>query len=594
MLKSPPSVLERFLFSPRLRIYNLRVLFLVTITLIGATVISTPRPGSALQSGTASVYNEESALVIRLVSCIFILLHHILRLFRKRLNAACDCCLNLLEICAAAYLAGFSYYIWRYVSPGFNVTLIAHPIQLITLILSLIWSTATLMTTPQKIMLQRFDFLGGCKKSESYTIARILVNRSVRGEYPAIAIVRGLALTALCFLFPVIALYNVIVSPLEAKVFIRQIQPVIGGPELQVEPFLDRELLLVVWGHSGMVLVDARICESVDKQQLMISGNALHPNGVAVPSEGGPEFWRCGFILDANFNFNFSAVDSTIYVQIGQGHENQTDNIDDLVQYTDPIALFPGGRLAATLTWTQYQVISPGLPSLMGSFAPLRTFLIAELHSIQPDSLYNNVSNVSYTDSTLTVVQTRPDPVKFIQEYTESSALDGFATVGGLWTFVNGAFVLFFGANVLYFLFGTRPLSALGIVHIFQRRRLVQQWHEDFPALRTEGGRPGSERAGIVAFLRERLVDLESDEEADERDLEAQNQFTHTGCDELGNTGRSKDELVENQMADNMSVHGIINGNDIWIRSQHISDDGYRSDEISLIDRDTMSEKGRN
>lgn len=55
---------------------------------------------------------------------------------------------------------------------------------------------------------------------------------------------------------------------------------------------------------------------------------------------------------------------------------------------------------------------------------------------------------------------------------------------------------------------GRRPLSALGLVHVFQRRHLVRRWHEDFPLIHSEGGLPGSDSAGIVAFIRERLVDL--------------------------------------------------------------------------------------
>jgi hypothetical protein len=38
---------------------------------------------------------------------------------------------------------------------------------------------------------------------------------------------------------------------------------------------------------------------------------------------------------------------------------------------------------------------------------------------------------------------------------------------------------------------------------------LVDKWNEDFPAWRTEGGTPGSESAGVVAFIREGLIDLD-------------------------------------------------------------------------------------
>ncbi|KAF8207913.1 hypothetical protein K438DRAFT_347602 [Mycena galopus ATCC 62051] len=110
---------------------------------------------------------------------------------------------------------------------------------------------------------------------------------------------------------------------------------------------------------------------------------------------------------------------------------------------------------------------------------------------------------------------------QIVQDYTHTSVLDGLATFSGFWTFVNGAFVLFFGANLLYFLFRRRPLSALGVVHIFQRRTLTRKWNEDFPALQMEGGRPGSKSAGIISFLRERLVDLDDEESLE--DIEAQN-----------------------------------------------------------------------
>jgi len=115
-----------------------------------------------------------------------------------------------------------------------------------------------------------------------------------------------------------------------------------------------------------------------------------------------------------------------------------------------------------------------------------------------------------------------PYPTEIVQDYTDASVVNGLATFGGFWTFVNGVFSLVFGANILYFLFRRRSLSALGIAHIFQRRKLIRNWNEDFPALRTEGGQPGSKSAGIVAFLRERLVDLD-DENDHPRDLEAQN-----------------------------------------------------------------------
>jgi hypothetical protein len=126
----------------------------------------------------------------------------------------------------------------------------------------------------------------------------------------------------------------------------------------------------------------------------------------------------------------------------------------------------------------------------------------------------------------LTLYQEQPGAIRLLQEASDTSPLSGVSTFGGFWTFLNGTFALFFGANVFYFALrrfpfhiaacaqyvtGRRPLSALGLVHIFQQRTLVRQWHKDFPAIHTEGGSPGSESAGIVAFIRERLVDVGED-----------------------------------------------------------------------------------
>ncbi|KAF8211155.1 hypothetical protein K438DRAFT_26040 [Mycena galopus ATCC 62051] len=167
--------------------------------------------------------------------------------------------------------------------------------------------------------------------------------------------------------------------------------------------------------------------------------------------------------------------------------------------------------------------------------------------------------------SLLTLRQVGLEPslsVRYLVDTRDDSALSGIASFGGVWTFVNGAFALFFGANVIYFLFGRRPLSALGVVHVFQRAALVRQWNDDFPVIHTEGGLPGSERAGIVAFIRERLVDLGEDPlrpTCDSDDIEAQN-----------------------------NDHTSANGQEIAIEHEELSKKHteYQLDEIPLMDID--------
>ncbi|KAF8172574.1 hypothetical protein K438DRAFT_178497 [Mycena galopus ATCC 62051] len=132
-----------------------------------------------------------------------------------------------------------------------------------------------------------------------------------------------------------------------------------------------------------------------------------------------------------------------------------------------------------------------------------------EVRGLQPN--FSGPADANIASLTLLQSSSRGSPTKFLQDTVDTSLLSGIASFGGFWTFVNGTFALFFGANIIYFAFGRRPLSALGVVHLFQRRALVRTWHENFPAIYTEGGLPGSENAGIVAFIRERLVDVGED-----------------------------------------------------------------------------------
>ncbi|KAJ7629291.1 hypothetical protein B0H17DRAFT_1150674 [Mycena rosella] len=243
------------------------------------------------------------------------------------------------------------------------------------------------------------------------------------------------------------------------------------------------------------------------------------------------------------------------------------------------------------------------------------SFAAGEVGSLQPDpNSSDDTAGLSVTR--LTLLQYITYPTTYTQESVDTSAPNGVATFGGLWTFLTCAFALLFGANVLYSAFaphrpidirrtpfqhfprmmatlvevepyqtlmviepkhvithlaawtrpsrtypginkrfmlvqsnlflhsysrgpckflrcpvksaswanGRRPLSALGVVHVFQRRTLVRHWHDEFSAIHSEGGLPGSESAGIVAFTRQRLVDLREDPRSVQRkdDPEAQ------------------------------------------------------------------------
>lgn len=58
------------------------------------------------------------------------------------------------------------------------------------------------------------------------------------------------------------------------------------------------------------------------------------------------------------------------------------------------------------------------------------------------------------TTVTMTIVQRDLVATKFVQDYTDATALDGLSTMGGLWTTIDASFTLLFGASVLYFAYG--------------------------------------------------------------------------------------------------------------------------------------------
>ncbi|KAJ6577842.1 hypothetical protein B0H19DRAFT_1253146 [Mycena capillaripes] len=215
------------------------------------------------------------------------------------------------------------------------------------------------------------------------------------------------------------------------------------------------------------------------------------------------------FVANVSISISIQSENTGYYIVPAQG--DLAPEVAALILATGlgGVPLFPGSRLAGIFTWTRRDMI---VASVLSHPATVYTPDISGLQT-------SGIPEPSV--ATLNLFQWLPEATRILQDTADSTAIAGIATFGGVWTILNGAFALFFGANVLYFLFGRRPLSALGLVHTFQRRRLIGYWHEDFPAIHTEGGLPGSESAGIVAFIRERLVDLDNDPPATP-DVEAQ------------------------------------------------------------------------
>ncbi|KAF7350850.1 hypothetical protein MSAN_01647100 [Mycena sanguinolenta] len=530
-------ILPSFLFSPHARVWNLRLLLLGTLGLSGFLVATLSSAGAEYSSPGRPLISPYPIL-LPTFGCMF--LHHLGLIINWPIPrlAIVDLILVFLESCGIT--VGFHLAAsWQELPTLFKFAWI--PLDL-SLILSIIFRIATMVRSEGRFFHQKFVFLGACTRSSPlYTPTAILLNRSVarplvRGESMIIILARALVLTCISLGVPVFGIYAIVLNPIHASIYTRSVatfsvadlSPPPGNITFlmglfqtnapfsnssTIPDFSVNNVAVAVTGYEGANC--SVTFEEIGTQRLVecsqrwwalgdgwtISINLTIPSGYAVNVMPLPQKSTMG---------PFDALPSRTINEIGI-------EVVRLQVFSDSILMISGSHLFARLTWTQRETRSRwGLGGLASS-APV---FEAQITNLQP---YPSASPTATNETTLLLYQPYPFATRLQQDSSDITPLSGLSTFGGFWTFVEGVFVLLFGASVMYFAFGRRPLSALGLIHIFHRRALVQQWHDDFPRLRTEGGQPGSESAGIVAFIRERLIDIDQGPEMDTvNDIEAQ------------------------------------------------------------------------
>ncbi|KAJ6483130.1 hypothetical protein C8R45DRAFT_1000653 [Mycena sanguinolenta] len=543
--------LPGFLFSPHARVWNLRSLLLETVAVIAFLIPTIPsEPGSE-----ELLFYLPWDILFPTLSCI--LIHHASFVINWRIPglALIDLILLFLEICGLA--AGFLFVdlpdaIWaeRTTFPTW-VKFACIPLG-VSLILSIIFRISTIIRSDGRFFRQRFAFLGACvRSSPPYTSTAILLNRSVarplvRGESVIIILARALILSCIAVGIPIFGIYSMVISPIHASVYTRSVATFATG-DLKSPPGNVTFLMSYFGFDANSVLSTGDF--SVNHVGVSIFDNQI-ACGVTFENPGVERLVECPSAPWASLDqWSSISINLTIpagvvvtvvplptkpaLVRIQQPLFESQKQIDSQLHAvhlqvpTEPIPMVSGSNLFGRLVWTQRETESRWILGIPMAFTSV---FMAEITGLQP---YPSATSTSNDDeATLLLYQPYTFATRLQQDSSDITPLSGLSTFGGFWTFVNGAFVLFFGANVMYFAFGRRPLSALGLIHIFQRRTLVRRWHTDFPALRTEGGQPGSESAGVVAFIRERLVDIDQDEPTNKNDLEAQHSRSHSGSEE--------------------------------------------------------------
>ncbi|KAJ6543065.1 hypothetical protein B0H19DRAFT_1077083 [Mycena capillaripes] len=395
------------LFNSAARVWNLRLLLLWTVGIFGYLIYS------SLPYGV----NLPTALVF--AGCSLLFLHHVLGAFRWPFkgSALFDLGLVLLEITALAYTL---YQMMTRDAPILDNLAALGPV-LVLLILSAVFRIATIIKTEQSFLHQRFSFLGSCTQTHPpYTPLRILLNRSIARP------LRAMILSLIAIGVPAFAIYSIIITPLATEIYRRDLVQHPFAPS-SINPFN-------VGGPLGKatILLDLVGPDTTNS----VADIQMHATDLSY------ETFECRSVTT---DVVFSVECASIKLTLSQAPGNLSPEWKEAISDWPAVPLVPGSSLFGLLTWTRRDVISK---SVVWGPSPRTTVFTADVTGLQP-----TIATVGSGVATLKLFQQRQYATRILQDTLDSTALSGIATFGGFWTFLNGAFALCFGANVIYFMF---------------------------------------------------------------------------------------------------------------------------------------------
>ncbi|KAJ3552703.1 hypothetical protein NP233_g12816 [Leucocoprinus birnbaumii] len=274
-----------------------------------------------------------------------------------------------------------------------------------------------------------------------------------------IRIIRGLLALLLFIVILWVGIYLIITQPLEqlGEVETRTFEGGIWTNRV-AEPLFEQLYVVNPLNIPSMTpSIDIKLNKQMSQDSNQLDCTAETSSNFSITS--CPFSWtyiRDKESLDISFNFSRSfpggySLDSPLDIYLGF-----TDSAQDIYRSTPPVYLLPGSRLYV--------------------FGEL--YLKEKLANHQLAALVDGLGRIE-------------------RERNAHSVLDGFATLGGIWTFLDGAFAFIFGASLMLILFERKPLSAYGLIHILQGGELT----------RLHGDPTKEEEVAIVALLRDHLLD---------------------------------------------------------------------------------------
>ncbi|KAJ7873840.1 hypothetical protein B0H14DRAFT_2569525 [Mycena olivaceomarginata] len=329
----------------------------------------------------------------------------------------------------------------------------------IPLVLSLTFSIIFRSTT---IMLSNGSFFRQRPTNPPYTSTTILLNRSlarplVRGESVVIITARALILSCVAVGLPTFGIYAMIISPIQASVYTRTVATFaagdLGSPAGNVifglgyanwDPAQDYPYKAFSVNYVGFPKPDPRFNCSVTQA---VSNSDRFQSIIQCPWWAWVSVGSVSISLDIPPGYVVTVTPLQEMPAMVLPNQIESDSKSVRLHVPiNPIPMISGSSLFGSLTWTRRETLSDLTLGVAIASKPVFT---AEITGLQTYPSSN--STASPNSATLVLYQPYSYATKLLRDSSDVSPLSGLATFGGFWTFVDGAFALFFGANVLYF-----------------------------------------------------------------------------------------------------------------------------------------------
>ncbi|KAJ3567775.1 hypothetical protein NP233_g6146 [Leucocoprinus birnbaumii] len=326
--------------------------------------------------------------------------------------------------------------------------------------------------------------------------------------------IRGSAAICCLCIVVLLAFTSVIVrviTPSQSTLFISYWGPVL---ELRSLAWLEPTLVLPA-AYSEFPLVN-QVMNVIISDQVMLDIECMHQVysdlsvinvTVVICRMTAPEavvFKDNHFMAEFLYTINFSSIPSTptISNRVAFYLRDPMADVRHLVDTTDPTMLRPGNQLQGTV---RPERITALLDQQAAAFSINKYFDFwpVNILSVIADPISPSLDRTQASlRLTIPPITRRAIIREDVPSYT---ILEGLSFVGGAWTALNGTFVAVFGSTVLLVLFGIKPLSVYGLVHLlYKERPVLKLGDKDLTK---------EEIYQVIRTLREHLLDAENDDE---------------------------------------------------------------------------------